>query len=252
MTRTSVAIRCRPSSSRASSGTHSPRGDAGNKIRKSRGWVLVSGGSLPQDRLNGDRKAGDEPFQNDPAQEPSSGGSARAAPYAVTDAAGLSVASATLTATGCKARYGVAYLRSICSQAGVGMTETSPDEDVLAVDCELQFPEASVRVQVKCTSRWTMNGQGVTWPVKSEWVRKWDVNVLPVYFVVVVVPDQIQNWLRHDEDGTFHATAAYWTRLVTGVSGSSVRVPAHQRLSAKTLGLWHAQLMAATTPAGDS
>ena len=46
--------------------------------------------------------------------------------------------------TGCKARYGVAYLRSICSQAGVMMTETDPDEDAIAIDCTLNLGVGSV------------------------------------------------------------------------------------------------------------
>jgi hypothetical protein len=60
--------------------------------------------------------------------KPSGGGQASARP-------GLSVPCATLPDTGRRARYGVAYLRTICAQAGVGVKETSPDEDVLAVDC---------------------------------------------------------------------------------------------------------------------
>jgi len=41
---------------------------------------------------------------------------------------------ATLTPDRRKARYGVAYVRSICAQAGVNLQEMSRDEDVLAVD----------------------------------------------------------------------------------------------------------------------
>jgi hypothetical protein len=55
---------------------------------------------------------------------------------------------ATLTPNGAKARFGVAYLRAICSHAGVGFTETSADEDVLAIDGSIEFELGSVRVQV--------------------------------------------------------------------------------------------------------
>src|SRR5262245_29053064 len=103
----------------------------------------------------------------------------------------MSVSCATLSAELRKARYGVAYVRSICSQAGVPLSETDPDEDVLAVDCDLKFPEASVRVQVKCTSRWKITGKSISWPVAKAWVQKWDMNELPVYFIVVIVPSSL-------------------------------------------------------------
>ena len=57
--------------------------------------------------------------------------------------------AASLTANGRKARYGAAYLRAVCAQAGVLMSEGSMDEDVLAFDCTVGFPDGDVRVQVK-------------------------------------------------------------------------------------------------------
>jgi hypothetical protein len=46
---------------------------------------------------------------------------------------------ATLDTNRAKSRFGVAYVRAVCSQAGVGFQETSPDEDVLAVDGNVEF-----------------------------------------------------------------------------------------------------------------
>jgi hypothetical protein len=143
-----------------------------------------------------------------------------------------------------KARYGVAYVRSICSQAGAPMGEPEPGEDVLAVDCFIEFPQADVRVQVKCTSRWTIGGSSLTFPIEKEWTRKWDDCFLPVYFVVVIVPKlEARHWLRHDNEGTFHHTAAFWTRLPPGEVGSSVSVPKNQRLTIATISSWHRDLL---------
>jgi hypothetical protein len=52
----------------------------------------------------------------------------------------VSHSEATLDSNRRKARYGVAYVRSICSQAGMPMNEGSPDEDVFAVDCLATMP----------------------------------------------------------------------------------------------------------------
>jgi hypothetical protein len=156
----------------------------------------------------------------------------------------------SLSLDGRKARYGLAYVRSICSQAGVPLLETEPDEDVLAVDCSIRFPQGDVRVQVKCTSRWMIAGRSLTFPVEQEWVRKWDENFFPVYFVVVIVPKlAAKQWLRHDHNGTFHHTAAFWARLPHGEVGSSVLVPKDQRLMVSTISSWHQDLLEIARPA---
>ncbi|GAA0534848.1 hypothetical protein GCM10010172_14920 [Paractinoplanes ferrugineus] len=105
---------------------------------------------------------------------------------------------ATLGANGSKARFGVAYLRSICSQAGVGFTETSIDEDVLAIDGKVEFGVADARVQVKCTGRFRINGGGTaTWPADDSWWKKWHACKVPVYFVLLVLdPDEQEQWLN--------------------------------------------------------
>ena len=131
------------------------------------------------------------------------------------------------------------------------MTEPRPDEDVLASDCSVDFPEASVRVQVKCTSQWKIGGRGLTWAVEDNWVRKWDQFIVPVYFVVVIVPEDQDQWLRQDGDGTFHRTAAFWVRLIPGMIGDSIKVPKSQRLTVQTIPLWHSHLLDLFTPGGN-
>jgi hypothetical protein len=81
-------------------------------------------------------------------------------------------------------------------------------------------------------------------------VHKWDMNVVPVYFVVVIVPDDPAQWIRHDADGTFHGTAAFWARLVPGQIGATINVPKSQRLSMDTLYIWHNDLLDLFRPGG--
>lgn len=149
----------------------------------------------------------------------------------------------TLDSNRRKARYGVAYLRSICSQAGVPMQENSPDEDVLAVDCDVKFAEGPVLVQLKCTSRLTLAGRRASVALRPEWCTKWSRQRVPVYLVLVIVPKDVGVWLAHQAVGTFHATAAYWVR-VHGDEGASVHVPKKQRLTAETFAQWHQELLA--------
>ena len=162
----------------------------------------------------------------------------------------LSVPAATLAPSTRKARYGVAYLRSICAQAGVGMKETPADEDVLAVDCSVEFAEAAVRVQVKCTSQFTIGGRSASWQLEDSWIRAWSNSRVPVYFVLVIVGDTIPDWLDHQHDGTHHRAAAFWRRLPPPPGASRVQVPKAQRLTADTLLQWHQDLVAVFTPGG--
>lgn len=173
---------------------------------------------------------------------PSSEASAGANPLPAS-VAKVSEGAGRLDANRRKSRYGVAYLRSICSQAGMPMQENSPDEDVLAVDCDVKFAEAPVLVQLKCTSKLKLTGQTASVALKPDWCTKWAAQKVPVYLVLVVVPKNVGEWLTHQEGGTFHATAAYWVR-VYGNEGASVKVPKDQRLSAETFEQWHRELRA--------
>lgn len=161
----------------------------------------------------------------------------------------MSAGSATLSANGRKARYGVSYLRNICNQAGAGIVEVSPDEDVLAVDCLVMFREADVRVQVKCTSSFKLvGGTTASWPVEENWLEKWKAASLPVYFVLVVVPDTSESWITHEPHLTLHNTGAFWCRIESATLGTRISLPKSQRLKADTLALWHADLLAALSP----
>lgn len=150
----------------------------------------------------------------------------------------LSDSPGRMSASRRKARYGVAYLRCVCSQAGVPLSETEPDEDVYAIDCRLGFPEVAVPVQVKCTSRLSLRGRTASVQLDPSWSEKWRASCVPVYLVLVIVPKATEAWLRNDPDGTWHATAAYWVR-VTGHESGRLSVPKKQRLSAETLREWH-------------
>jgi hypothetical protein len=151
-----------------------------------------------------------------------------------------------------KARYGVSYLRNVCAQAGVGLTETEPGEDYLAVDCAVQYAELAVPVQVKCTSRLTIRGRTKSIPVDESWIAKWSGSLVPVYLLVVIVPNEVSKWLEHVDEGTMHRTAAFWKRVDHGVTLPSVQIPREQRLTVGTISLWHRDLLANFESSGEA
>ncbi|WP_033288162.1 DUF4365 domain-containing protein [Amycolatopsis jejuensis] len=156
---------------------------------------------------------------------------------------------ATLDENRAKSRFGVAYVRAVCSQAGVGFGETSPDEDVLAVDGQVEFAVAPAKVQVKCTGRFRISGGATaTWPIDDSWHRNWKRSGLPVYFVLVIVdPDKRVSWLHHHDAATLHHAAAFWVRVDTLATGENIVVPKTQRLTADTLRLWAEEVEASFT-----
>lgn len=155
---------------------------------------------------------------------------------------------ATLTANGAKGRYGVAYVRAICSQAGFGFQETSIDEDCLAVDGCISFTEAEVRVQIKCTSQFKIIGKSAAWPAELSWFGKWNRSRVPVYFILVIVDDDEASWLEHGPEGTLHRAAAFWVRVDQMSATAGINVPKDQRFTAATVQRWADELAAGYAP----
>ena len=161
----------------------------------------------------------------------------------------------TLDLTQRKGRYGIVYMRAIAGQAGCLFTEPDSGEDALAVDHSIGFPEGPVYVQVKTTKRHAVNGTNpeFTYTAHDDWIRKWTGALLPIYFVVVLVPEDSAQWLEHDGDGTrMVRTAAYWCLIDPGqfAHSKTVHVPRSQRVTADTLVGWRSDLVGLFTPIG--
>ncbi|RSN91843.1 hypothetical protein DMH26_26215 [Streptomyces sp. WAC 05379] len=139
----------------------------------------------------------------------------------------------------CKARFGVAYVRAIFSQAGFPFKETSPDEDAMAVDGDIDFLTASARVQIKCSSQFKISGRSATWPAEVHWRDRWNKSKIPVYFVLVILEkDDRFDWVEHHSNGTDQQAAAFWVR-VDGIGPTeNIVIAKDQRLTIDTLNQW--------------
>ncbi|OZF09856.1 hypothetical protein CH300_00295 [Rhodococcus sp. 15-1154-1] len=129
-------------------------------------------------------------------------------------------------------------MNALCAQAGLGIVETRQDEDYQAVDLGLNYPEGVVRVQLKCSSAKTMAGNFETIDLEQSWIDNWKENVGPVFIVLVVVPDQLADWLTNHDLTTVHETHAYWTRYDKTSSRKSVRLNKVDRVDLGTLFEW--------------
>ncbi|WP_226961289.1 MULTISPECIES: DUF4365 domain-containing protein [Streptomyces] len=155
----------------------------------------------------------------------------------------------TLDASAAKGRYGVAYVRSIFSQAAVGFNETSPDEDAIAVDGSLEFAIAAARVQVKCSSQFKIAGKSATWNSELHWRESWATSRVPVYFILVILEhNDASNWIQHHATGTDHKAAAFWVRVNEVTPSDKIVVPKTQRLTVETLTQWEKEVNSCFTP----
>lgn len=166
----------------------------------------------------------------------------------------VGIASAALLAPNDRqAVYGVVYLRALATQAGCGSGDTPAQQDVQALDAFVRWHAGIVECQVKTTYQHAIEGSNdIRWPVDPAWIAKWKGPKYPIYFVVVVVPNDSRVWLNHSTQGTMmHRTAAYWCRINADEFGTSttIVVPRAQRLDTATFDAWHEDLLNCYRPA---
>jgi hypothetical protein len=151
-----------------------------------------------------------------------------------------------LTLNGAQARYGVAFVRSLSAQAGYGLTETSLDEDVLAIDCKLEAPPGDIRVQVKCTTRaFSKKQHYISYTVQEHWREVWKKNLFDFYFVVVRLGlKPVDKWIAHPDACTQLNAIAYWAKVDPEQIPKAIRVYKANRLNAATFSAWETNLIA--------
>lgn len=112
------------------------------------------------------------------------------------------------------------------------------DQDINAIDAQLDFLEAPLRVQLKCTSRLTITGRGLRFPLKQEWIRKWRRSKLPVYLLVIVL-SRDTDWIRHNPPMTIADATAYWARVDTIDPGTpSILIGPENTVDKTTIASW--------------
>jgi len=137
-------------------------------------------------------------------------------------------------------QFSIAYIRSIASVAGYAVDETRVDVD--SVDCTIvqpgdsdEFPEIEgLRVQAKCTYAHRPKSGSIRFPLSIKNyndLRRECMN--PRILVIVHVPQQIGNWLRHWNDSMSLYHCAYWLSLrgqppVPNSTNVTVTIPTSQ------------------------
>lgn len=140
-----------------------------------------------------------------------------------------------------KEQFSFAYVRAVAAAAQVSVSEPTVDDD--SIDLILQQRTGGGRVrsprveaQVKCTAAKPVQPAHIAYPLK---LKNYDelrpTNVLvPRILIVVLVPDDVADWLNHSEPELAMRRCGYWMSLrgepaTTNSTNVTVHVPrAHQ------------------------
>lgn len=122
--------------------------------------------------------------------------------------------------TECKQQFSLAYSHAVASAARCIMENIR--SDVECVDYTIRqtadhvmYNSSQVDVQMKCTSQDVLKDDGVHWSLdKSHYDKLRDTKTYnKKILVVLVVPEDILDWMHHSEKRLLLRQCAYWTYL---------------------------------------
>lgn len=146
-----------------------------------------------------------------------------------------------------KEQFNIAYITAMAAQAGLNHNAPVVDED--SVDLTLigknypgLFKDPHIQLQLKCTSQNLINGDVIKYPlsIKNYEELRGTSYICPRYLVVLLVPQNEQEWIvHHDEHMALH-NQCYWISIkdypsTTNTTSVVVDVPLNQRLTTDTL-----------------
>lgn len=139
-----------------------------------------------------------------------------------------------------KQEFSKAYVRAVAATAGYAAQTPEVDDDSVDLTLAVRGGGGTVRspkldLQLKCTSRHLVSDGTVNYPLEIknyEELRPTDFQV-PRVLVVVVVPDDIGQWIAHSEEQLLLRHCGYWYSLrglppTQNVSSVTVNIPRAQ------------------------
>jgi len=146
-----------------------------------------------------------------------------------------------------KAEFSLAYLHAVSTVAGFAIYERRVDDE--SVDCGVAKKGGNgtaksprLEVQLKCTHRDVLHEDGVHFPLKRknyDDLRETELHV-PKILVVLLVPEEIKDWLAHSDEEMCLRHCAWWMSLAgaddrAGIETPTVILPKTQRFNPAAL-----------------
>lgn len=146
-----------------------------------------------------------------------------------------------------KEKFSDAYLQAIAAVAGYGLAKPNPDTDSVdwvisarGVGDTLRRPR--LEVQLKCTARDVLRETFLHFPleIKNYNDLRHPDPLTPCVLIVVVVPDDVEQWLTHSETELSIRHCGYWISLCgapenSNVATVTVKLPRNQMFTPEAL-----------------
>ncbi len=146
-----------------------------------------------------------------------------------------------------KEQFSMAYVRAVASVAGCDLSRYEVDDDSVDLFVKARVAGSTLRsarldVQLKCTAQDVVRQEALHYPLKQ---KNYDELIgvdhcIPRILVVVVVPQDLDQWLDQSEEALILRRCGYWYSL-SGLEGSAavfkttLRIPRRQVFSVKAL-----------------
>ncbi|CAD6562577.1 DUF4365 domain-containing protein [Paraburkholderia sabiae] len=147
-----------------------------------------------------------------------------------------------------KEQFNVAYVHAIASQAGLNTGNMRVDDQSIDLDVDGKIPTATknrfpkISLQLKATSQKMVKNGVIKFPLprKNYDDLKNDRLIVPRYLIVLLVPDDTDDWIQHHAQHMSLHNTCYWASIkndpsVKGRSKVTVDIPLTQRLNTVSL-----------------
>ena len=118
-----------------------------------------------------------------------------------------------------KELFSKAYVRAVAAVAGFSVDRLELDFNSIDLQITAGSGEGSIcfpelKLQLKCTSRDVIDGDRIRFPLKVKNYNDLRRNVLvPRILVVVLVPDNLEDWMQQSEAEMCMRYCGYWISL---------------------------------------
>lgn len=119
-----------------------------------------------------------------------------------------------------KEQFSRAYVQAVAAVAGFAWSQPSVDDDSVDLTLSARGGGGTVKspkldLQLKCHALMTPAGPTFTYPVKIKNYDELrdDAVMVPRVLVVVLVPDEVVDWLNHTETELALRRCGYWISL---------------------------------------
>lgn len=121
-----------------------------------------------------------------------------------------------------KEMFSYAYIEAVASVAGYSVCRKSRAMDNAGIDLTIEVTESvgevlfpKIDVQVKCTAKNIRNKNCVKFPLEVKTYKTFiDTRaIIPLILVVLLVPEDLSDWLKITEEDILMKKCGYWVSL---------------------------------------